>query len=177
MSEATIRFPEIDLSTAAPAQLQIAEEIKSGPRKGLFGPFIPLLHAPALAARIHKVGEYLRYESSLPKDVLECAVLTVATRWTCKFEWEHHAPLALAAGVPASVVQAIADKASPETLPEPYRLTVNICHAALKDGRVGDQDFARARSAFGLAGVLELLTVCGYYSTLAMYLNAAEFSQ
>lgn len=167
------RFPVIDLTTATDAQREVAEEIMSGPRKGLFGPFVPLLHAPALARRVQKVGEYLRFESSLPKDILECAILTVAQRWRSGFEWSHHAPLALEAGVPAPVVDGIKAEKELDAFPEPYRRVISFCREALASGNVGDADFEQAKLSFGLAGVLELLTVCGYYSTLAMYLNTA----
>jgi len=176
MNDVEHRFPVIDLATATPAQKQIADEIMSGPRKGLFGPFLPLVHAPALAAKLHKVGEYLRYESTLPKDILECAIITVATRWKSPFEWNHHAPLALAAGVPPDVVQAISDNAKTESFPDKYRLIVSLCRDAMNDGRINDHDFAQARSAYGREGVLELLTVCGYYSTLAMILATADIT-
>jgi 4-carboxymuconolactone decarboxylase len=170
---ASTRFPEIDLATATDAQRHVAEQIKSGPRKAIFGPFIPLLHAPELAQRIQKVGEYLRFESSLPKDVLECAIITVARRWKSGFEWKYHAPLALAAGVPAEVVQGIEADAAVDSFPGVSRLVISLCREALASGNVGEANFREAESLFGLAGVLELLTVCGYYSTLAMYLNTA----
>src|SRR5690606_25574414 len=106
------RFPEVDLATATAEQRRVAEEIQAGPRKAVIGPFIPLLHAPELAHRVQKLGEYLRYESSLPKDVLECAVITVARRWRSGFEWKIHAELALKAGVPDDVVNGLAADAS-----------------------------------------------------------------
>ena len=170
------RFPEIDLATATEAQQRVAREIVSGPRKSLFGPFIPLLHAPELAHRVHRLGEYLRFESSLPKDVLECAIITVARRWRSHFEWKIHAPLALAAGIPSSVIQVLEKDGSIDSLPDVYKLVVRFCREALSSGNVSESDFAGAKALFGLNGVLELLTVCGYYSTLAMYLNAAGIS-
>ncbi|MGJ7546289.1 carboxymuconolactone decarboxylase family protein [Variovorax sp. LT1R16] len=167
------RFPEIDLQNASPLQRQVAEEIQSGPRKAVIGPFIPLLHAPELARRIQKVGEYLRFESSLPKEILECAVITVAHRWQSGFEWKIHSDLALKAGVPRSIVDAIHADAM-ATLPEDrFTAVVDFCRAALDSGDVGDTRFASMQADYGNQGVLELLTVCGYYSTLAMFLSTA----
>jgi 4-carboxymuconolactone decarboxylase len=171
------RFPTIDLASASPAQRAFADEIINGPRKALYGPFVPLLHAPDLARRVRKIGEFLRFESSLPKDALECAILTVAKRWRSNFEWDHHAPLALKAGVPPIVVDGINRELAPDGFPEPHRLVVGFCRDALASGNVRDSHFGQAKSSFGLQGVLELLTVCGYYSTLAMYLGAAEISE
>lgn len=143
----------------------------------MIGPFIPLLHAPELARRIQRVGEYLRFESSLPKDILESAILTVAHRWQSAFEWKIHSDLALKAGVPAEVVAAIDAGAGLAAVPTPYRTVVDFCRAALDTGNVGDARFRQVQSTHGYQGVLELLTVCGYYSTLAMYLNTAGITE
>ena len=50
----------------------------------------------------------------------------------------------------------------------------DLCREALASGNVVEADFREAESLFGLAGVLELLTVCGCYSTLAMYAHGAK---
>ena len=171
------RFPKIVLEHASPAQREVAEEIQSGPRKAVIGPFIPRLHAPELARRIQKVGEYLRFESSLPKDILECVVITVATRWRSAFEWKIHSQLALETGVPASVVAGVRNQADASGLPEPYALIVGLCRQALDTGDVDEASFRDAQVRYGYPGVLELLTICGYYSTLAMYLNTARIAE
>jgi 4-carboxymuconolactone decarboxylase len=170
------RFPEVDLDTASEEQRRVAEEIKSGPRKAVIGPFIPLLHAPELARRIQKVGEYLRFESSLPKDILECAVITVARRWRSSFEWKIHSDLAAKAGVPVAVIAAIEWDADVQRVPAPYRLVIAFCRESLLTGDVGEE-FREAQALYGYQGVLELLTICGYYSTLAMYLNTARITE
>jgi 4-carboxymuconolactone decarboxylase len=167
------RFPEIDLDTATPAQRLFADEIVFGPRKAIIGPFIPLLHAPELASRVQKVGEYLRFESTLPAGVRECAILLVAHRWHSAFEWRIHAEIALEAGVPQSVLTAIESDAAVEGFPGEYREIVAFCRRCLDTGDVGDANFEDAKRRYGHVGVIELITICGYYSTLAMYLNTA----
>jgi 4-carboxymuconolactone decarboxylase len=178
MSDSTcVRFPLIGLATSTEAQRLAAEEMQSGPRKAVIGPFIPLLHAPELARRLQRVGEYLRFESSLPKDIFESAVLVVAHRWGSGFEWKVHADLALKAGVPAGVIEAIASGGAPDGVAEPYRAILDFCGATLDTGDVGQERFDKARTTYGEQGVLELLTVCGYYSTLAMVLNTAQITE
>lgn len=171
------RFPEVDLATATATQREVAEEMKAGPRKAVIGPFIPLLHAPELARRIQKVGEYLRFESSLPKDILECAIITVARRWNSEFEWKIHSDLALKAGVPEEIVTGLAHNTDVAEFAQPYRGVVEFCRLALDSGDVGEAHFNEMQSRHGLQGVLELLTICGYYSTLAMFLNTARISE
>ena len=69
------------------AQRAAADELIAGPRKGVKGPFIPLLRSPELMARLQKVGEYLRFDSALPPRLSEFATLVVARGWTQQFEW------------------------------------------------------------------------------------------
>jgi 4-carboxymuconolactone decarboxylase len=167
------RFPEIDLNTATSAQRLFVDEITSGPRKAIIGPFIPLLHAPELARRVQKVGEYLRFESTLPADVRECAILVVAHRWKSLFEWRIHAEIAQSVGLPPAVAVAIEADFAIETLETPYREIVAFCRRCLDTGDVGEMNFEDAKTRYGHVGVIELLTICGYYSTLAMYLSSA----
>ena len=59
------------------------------------GPYAPLMHHPALAEHLGSLGEYLRFESTLPGDLRELAILTTAHHGSQPFEWVVHAPVAL----------------------------------------------------------------------------------
>lgn len=168
-----MRYPAIDLATSSPEQTQAAEEIASGPRGEVSGPFLPLLHAPELARRIQKVGEYLRFDSSLPKNILECAIVTVGRHWSCAYECRFHEPLALAAGVPQAVLNGLEGGLDLPSFPVEYRAVIGFCRQALRTGVVAEAEFRAVETRYGLQGTLELLAVCGYYSTLAMVLNTA----
>ena len=60
-----------DLSPSPPAS-------RSGPRKSLSGPFNAWLRSPELADRLRKVGEYIRFNTSLPHRLDEFAILVTA---------------------------------------------------------------------------------------------------
>ena len=76
----TDRLPPSPLDQPDDAQRAAADELIAGPRKGVKGPFIPLLRSPELLARVQKVGEYLRFHSALSPRVSEFATLVVARR-------------------------------------------------------------------------------------------------
>lgn len=166
-----LRYPPVDPDGASEQQRRAATEIASGPRGKVSGPFLALLHAPDLASRIQKVGEYLRFESSLPQDVLECAIVTVGRHWSCAYECRFHEPLALAAGVPQAVLDGLAQARDLGSFPPDYRDVIGFCRQALASGTVEDAEFQAMEALYGRQGTLELLAVCGYYSTLAMVLN------
>ena len=59
-------------------QLAAVEQIVSGPRGTINGPFVPLLRSPELMTRVQMVGEYLRFSSVLDDDLVELVILLVA---------------------------------------------------------------------------------------------------
>lgn len=167
------RLPPPAEQDLTPEQRRAVEEITSGPRGGLIGPFAVLLRSPELMSRVQKVGEFLRFASSLPPAVLELAILLVARRWNQGFEWGFHKPLALRAGIPAAVVDAVAAGRRPDGLPEELAATWELVDELQRTGEVGDAAYARARAALGEAPLVELVTTVGYYTTLAMVMNVA----
>src|SRR5262245_64005535 len=92
---ASPRFPDLPKEQLTDAQKQVYDAIAGGPRGGVRGPFVPLLRSPELADRVQKLGEYLRFNSSLPARLNEMAILINARFWESKYEWNAHKPFAL----------------------------------------------------------------------------------
>lgn len=169
------RFPLIAAEAMTPAQKAVNDEICAGPRGSLIGPFQVLLHAPHLERRIHRIGEYLRFECTLPKDVIELAVLFTATRWKCHFEWTIHSEIGRRYGLSEATLDALKE-GKPPLLSTPEQAAAwHFVSDVHRTGEASDSSFSSASELFGREGVLELLTLCGYYSTLAMILNTARF--
>ena len=84
-----ISFPTPDTMTAE--QRQVYEQIVSGPRGTLVGPLRAALHNPALADRWQRLGQVLRFETSIPTHLNELAILVTARRWNSDLEWGIHA--------------------------------------------------------------------------------------
>jgi 4-carboxymuconolactone decarboxylase len=171
----TDRFPAIPAGEMTPAQRSVQQEICDGPRGALIGPFQVLLHAPELERRIHRIGEYLRYECKLPKDVIELVVLFTATRWKCHFEWAIHSDIGRRYGLSERTLDALHTGRRPASMTLQQAAAWDFAHDVHRTGEASDASFATATELFGREGVLELLTLCGYYSTLAMILNTARF--
>jgi len=154
-------------------QKDVAERMSAGPRGGLSGPFLPLMHAPELMMRVQQVGEYLRFGSHVPDDLFEVAVLTTARHWSQAFEWEHHRALALKARVPSSVIDDVAAEQRPGSGRPEFGHTWDFVHALLTTGEVPDSVYARLER-LGTPVVVELITTVGYYTTLGLILNVAR---
>src|SRR3954469_22083111 len=112
----TQRLPLPSLDAMNDLQRAAANELIAGPRKGVKGPFIPLLRSPELMSRLQKVGEYLRFNSALPPRITEFATLLVSRSWSQQFEWATHVPLALKAGTSEETIEAIRDGRRPSSM-------------------------------------------------------------
>ena len=116
MADPPPRFPPLSPDAMTDAQRAVAEAIVAGPRGGLRGPFQAWLRSPELAQRLQKVGEYLRFESSVPRRLNELAILITARAWDAQFEWFAHHRLALEAGLDAAIGADIAEGRRPTGL-------------------------------------------------------------
>ncbi len=92
------RLAPLDLNKLTPEQKKAADAIVAGPRGGLRGPFEPWLRRPELADRAQKLGEYCRFNSSLPKDLSELAICLIGRHFKAQYEFYAHARLAKEAG-------------------------------------------------------------------------------
>lgn len=157
-----------------PAQREAAREVTAGRRGAVYGPFVPLLRSPELTRHLQKVGEYLRYEPQLPPKLREMAILLVAREWTQDFEWHVHAPLAAAEGLARDVIDAIAEGRRPAVAGDEEALVLDFFFELSQARTVSDATYARAVDAFGEQGVVDLVALIGYYTTLAMIMNVAQ---
>jgi 4-carboxymuconolactone decarboxylase len=168
------RMPPLAPEILTPAQQRAAAAIVSGRRGALFGPFIPLLRSPELLDRTQRLGEYLRYDCTIPQRLRELAILVTARHYDQTYEWYVHAPAAAGAGLAASVITAIAARSTPAQ-GQPDEQTVHaFCSELLAGHSVSDATYARALALLGEAGVVDLCGLCGYYGLLALVLNVAR---
>jgi 4-carboxymuconolactone decarboxylase len=167
-------MPPIPPDRLTPAQRTAAEEIASGRRGGVYGPFVPALRSPELTRRLQALGEYLRYDHALEPRLREMAILLTARAWSQEVEWAIHVPIAFEAGLPPEVVDAIADGRRPPAMRDDEARLHDFVEELLRRHEVGDDTYARAIEAFGEQGVIDLVGAVGYYATLARNMNVAR---
>ena len=173
MPDRPARYPPLAPEDMTPAQREVAEAIASGPRGGLRGPFQAWLRSPEIAQRLQKVGEYLRFSSSVPRRLNELAILITARALDAQFEWYAHHRLALEAGLDPAVAADIA-AGRPAAMQADEAVVYDFCTELRATRRVSDETLARAKGLLGEAGVIELIAVSGYYDIVSMTLNVAE---
>jgi 4-carboxymuconolactone decarboxylase len=167
-------MPPIPTTKQTAAQRAAARELAATPRGGVIGPFVPALRSPEFMTRLQRLGEYLRYHSALGPRLTELVILLTARAWTQQFEWSLHAETARAAGLRAATIAAIAAGRKPARLEADEAVVYDFFNELESTRSVGDATYARARTALGEQGIVDLLGVAGYYATLAMLLNVAR---
>jgi 4-carboxymuconolactone decarboxylase len=155
-------------------QRAAAQNIINGPRGVLNGPFVPLLRSPELMEYAQRMGEYLRYRSAIGVRLSELAILVTARAWNQQVEWAIHAPIAAQVGIPETVVKAIGRRERPEGMLVDESVVHDFCIELQRDKRVSDRVYQDALALFGEQGVVDLMGLNGYYTFLAMVMNAAQ---
>ena len=140
----------------------------------LVGPFNAWLLSPAIGDRIQRLGEAIRFSSSLPQNVLEVVILVEAREWRAEFEWWAHVRLARRAGVSAEVIAAIHEERAPSFSDAGEEIAWRFSRELLTDRRVKAATYRAAREHFGENGVMDLVTLLGYYTLVSMTLNVFE---
>jgi 4-carboxymuconolactone decarboxylase len=168
------RMPALAPEAMDDVQRAAAQELINGPRGAVFGPFIPLMRSPELMNRLQKVGEYLRFQTSLDARINEFVMLIVSRQWTQQFEWCMHYPLALKAGIRQPMLDALAEGRRPPGMAEDEEIAWEVCDELQRMHGVSDGTYQRAVACFGERGLLDMLGLIGYFSTVSMVMNVAR---
>jgi 4-carboxymuconolactone decarboxylase len=169
------RLPTIPPAQYSPEQKQAAAEFEAARKVPVFGPFEPLMYSPAVMSQARAMGDYLRYKSAIGNTLSELAILLTAREWTQDFEWSVHYPIALKAGIRQDIADAIAEGRRPATLSADEAIVYDYALELLKNKQVSNFTFERAKTRFGAKGVVDMTGIVGYYTFLAMQLNAAQY--
>src|ERR1051325_5503350 len=73
-------LPPIAADKPTDAKKKAFAEFKEERKQDVFGPFVPLSRSPQLMINAAKMGTYLRFGNSLPRDVSEFATLLGSRR-------------------------------------------------------------------------------------------------
>jgi 4-carboxymuconolactone decarboxylase len=166
------RLPALDPQTLSPAQSEAYNRIATGARGGVRGPFLALLHSPVLAAKVEQLGVYVRFQCAVPERLRELAILAVARHWRCDYEWYAHAPIAERLGVPEAALARLGRGEDPGFEERGEILVQEYCATLLREGQVSQPLYDQLHEMLGQQGIVDLTGLVGYYTMLALTLNA-----
>ena len=143
-------------------------------RGGLAGPFNAWVHRPDLGIVVQSLGERLRFRGNLPGAAREIAILTVGAKWMAEYEWWAHCRVGRREGVSDDTIDAIHRGERPLLSDPVEQAAYDFTAALLETGRVDSVLFEAARPHLGDGGLVELVTLAGYYTLVSFTLNAFE---
>ena len=167
------RLPVIAVESLTPEQQALVEAIKSGPR-GRFsneGPFAVYLHAPTFGQLAQQLGGHLRYRTSVPPRLKEFAILCTGQYWKAQYEWHAHAMIAAKQGVKAATIRDLRAGRAPKSAPPDEMAIYAFVKELYATRRVSNATYARVHKLLGVAGMVELVGILGYYVLISMTLN------
>ena len=186
-AQAADRFPLLTQDQLTPEQTKLVATLLAGPRGAgapvdaaavnrlmANGPFNAWARSPDLGDRLQRVGEYIRYNTSIPLRLNEFAILITARHWTSQYEWYAHLPFALKAGLDPRIAADLAQNRRPAGMKDDEAAVYEFCTELHRDKQVSDASHARALALFGEKGVMDLIGVSGYYTAVSMTLNVAR---
>lgn len=168
------RMPALSEDAMDAAQKAAAAALIAGPRGAVYGPFVPLMRSPELLNRMQNVGEYLRFQSALETRINEFVMLVVSRQWTQQFEWCMHYPLALKAGVSQSVLDQLGEGRRPSGMADDEAIAYDVCDELERTRGLSDTTYALAVAQFGERGLLDMLGLIGYFTTVSLIMNVAR---
>jgi 4-carboxymuconolactone decarboxylase len=140
----------------------------------LLGPFNPLLFSPVLATAQLGVFRADKVGTSLSRRVHEVVVLTVGAAWGSHYELYAHSALARVAGLPDTLIRALATDQSPVFEFQEEAIAHAFTSQLVHKHRVDRNTYAEAARALGDKGVVDMVMLIGLYLTTCAIINAFE---
>jgi 4-carboxymuconolactone decarboxylase len=164
-------IPELNREDLDADGQKLYDEILAA-RGSIAGPFRVWLHSPEFTRRATQLGEFLRYHTSLPPRLSELVILITARRQESEVEWAIHEPLARKAGLPPNIIEALQSDRSPPFTKAAEQAIYDYCEQLHRKHTSDSSTLQRLLSLVGRKAAIEITGLCGYYTMVAMTLNA-----
>ena len=169
------RMPEIPADKLTDAQKKALDQFiskRGGPL--VRGPFLALLRSPDVMTPAEILGEYLQFKTVLPPKLREFVILITARQWTQDTEWNSHVAIAQKDGLGAEITKQLAAGQRPTGMADDEAAVYDFCDELHRNHSVSDGTYAKALAKFGEQGVVDIISVNGYYTWFAMTMNSVR---
>ena len=170
-----MRIPDLLPEEMDHAQREVIDEAVAGKRGRIPGPLRIWIRSPELGRHAQRLGTFLRYDTILGPRLSELAILVTARAWTAQYEWYAHEREAEKAGLDRAIIAAIAARQTPVFTDPAAQAVYDYASALHGTHHVAALIHDAALAALGERGVVELVGLLGYYTLVAMTLNAFEY--
>lgn len=144
---------------------------------------LALLHSPPLADGWNSFLGAVRTKTNLAADLRELAISRVAVCNSAWYEWKHHAPLAVEAGVSNEALETVkqegelAEVEKPAALNDRQWAVLLYTDEMTRNVQVRDETFARLESLFDDREVVEITGTVAAYNCVSRFLVALDVGE
>ena len=167
------RIPELSREGLEAEGQQLYDHILAA-RGSIAGPFRVWLYSPEFTRRATQLGEFLRCRTSLSPRLSELVILITARCQASEAEWAIHEPLARKAGLPDDLIEALQANRRPAFAEPEEEALYDFCQQLHRTHTAEEATLRRLLDALGNKAAVEVTGLCGYYTMVAMTLNAFD---
>ena len=153
---------------------RIARFRKPGANGAFGGPFDPWIRSPEVARRAVSWGNFIWERTTLDRRLVELAIIVTARFWQSNVEWVSHTRMARENGVTQEVIDAVFAQRRPDKAPVDELLIYDVCRTLHETHQLPPDLYQQAVGLFGERGLVEIIATIGYYTFVAMTLNAFD---
>ena len=140
----------------------------------LCGPFDAFLRSPEPGLLLERLGMAMREDVAISPAAREVTILVVGQAWGAEFEWWVHTMLAKGAGVSEEEIDAIGHGRRPDFADPAVAAAHDVAVELVHRRRVADETLERARESLGERGLVEVVTLVGFYQLISGVLTTFE---
>lgn len=133
-----------------------------------------LANAPELLQAWTDLAWPLRAVDHAGRALRELLIMRTAQLTGARYEWAHHWPLAVAAGVTEDELHALADWRSSRLFTAEQRAALGLADEMVRDGHPSDAAFAPVRELFDDKAVIQIALTVAFYVCVARFAGAFE---
>ncbi|KAH6655454.1 AhpD-like protein [Truncatella angustata] len=174
-------------TTTDPSELEVIERVRARRHPRPLQPLdLALLHAPPVADGWNAFLGAVRTRTTIPAAVREVAISRVAVCNRAWYEWAHHAPLAVEAGVPEAAMELVRAEPLEGVTPAARReaglgdrewAALRLADEMTRHVSVRDETFAEVREHFDEREVVELVATVSCYNCVSRFLVALDVGE
>ena len=127
-------------------------------------------HCPWIGRNFFRLGTSILRGEELPARLRELAILRVGELLQAEYEFTHHIPLALQAGVTKEQIDRLSNWTSATEFSGEEQAVLRYAEELTKNIRVSDDTFTELRNLFSEHCIVELTVAIGYYNMICRVL-------
>lgn len=139
--------------------------------------WLAMLHHPVLTRAVSDLGQIFRFEGTLPGSMRESAILFIASRTKCSYQWSAHIDPAKKEQIPQEILEFLKDGRPYFEFPEPYADVLEAAQLSFEKRSLPSSLQERLIEQYGQKGLIELMLLTGFYQMLASFLNGFDIAK